>query len=105
MLGVFGGDKNLGLSLTLSPHETSRDYDNLDKDYFLVTPQLAPLLNLREPTYVHVNGTPQTNFRDTTSNGFSSSVDFRLSPETSLYLRLFYSRATVEAEKPRNRFT
>lgn len=86
MLGVFGGEKNLGLSLTLSSFETSRDYDNLDKDYFLVTPQLAPLLNLREPTYVHVhvNGTPQTNFRDTTSNGFPSSVDFRLSPETSL---------------------
>jgi len=104
LFSVFGGEKNLGLSLNLSSYESSRDYDNLDKDYALVTPQLAPHLNLPRPIYVHVNGTPQTNFRDTTSAGFSSSIDFRLSPETSLYLRPFYTRATVDAEKPRNRF-
>ena len=104
LLSVFGGEKNLGVSLTLTTYESSRDYDNLDKDYALVTPQLAPHLNLTQPIYVHVNGTPQTNFRDTTSSGFSGSLDFRLSPETSLYLRPFYTRAVVEAEKPRNRF-
>lgn len=104
LLSVFGGEKNLGVSLNLTTYKSSRDYDNLDKDYALITPQLAPFLNLTQPIYFHVNGTPQTNFRDTVSNGFSSSIDYRLSPETSLYFRPFYTRATVEAEKPRNRY-
>ena len=104
ILGVFGGEKNLGLSLNLTSYRNSRNYDNLDKDYALVTPQLAPHLRLTTPIYVHVNGTPQTNFRDTTSAGFSGSIDFRLSAATSLHLRPFYTYATVDAEKPRNRF-
>lgn len=104
LLSVFGGEKNLGVSLNLTTYQSSRDYDNLDKDYALITPQLAPFLNLTQPIYFHVNGTPQTNFRDTVSHGFSSSIDYRLSPGTSLYLRPFYTRATVDAEKPRNRY-
>jgi TonB-dependent receptor len=104
LVDVLGGHDNLGLSLNLTRYKSSRDYDNLDKDYALVTPQLAPHLNLKEPVYVHVNGTPQTNFRDTIANGFSGSIDYRLSASTSLYLRPFYTATTVDAEKPRNRY-
>ncbi len=104
IFSLGGGEKNLGLSLNVTTYKSSRDYDNLDKDYALITPQLAPHLRLSEPTYVHVNGTPQTNFRDTASKGFSGSIDYRLSSETSFYVRPFYTKSVVDAEKPRNRF-
>jgi len=104
LLNAFGGEKNLGISLNLTAYKSSRNYDNLDKDYALVTPQLAPHLRLTQPIYVHVNGTPQTNFRDTTAKGFSGSIDYRLSDRASVYVRPFYTKSAVEAEKPRNRF-
>jgi TonB-dependent receptor len=104
LLNVLGGQRNLGLSLNLTATKSSRNYDNLDKDYALITPQFAPHLRLTEPTYVHVNGTPQTNFRNTATRGFSGSLDYRFSDRHAVYARPFYTRTTVNAEKPRNRY-
>jgi TonB-dependent receptor len=101
---IAGGTKNLGISLSATAYETSRDYDNLDKDYAYMTPAHEPALNLAEPIYFHTNGTPQTNFRDTKSYGFNASIDFRLTERASFYVRPFYSHYTVDSEKPRNRF-
>ncbi|MEO7412161.1 MAG: TonB-dependent receptor [Opitutaceae bacterium] len=100
---VGGGEKNLGVSFSATSYRSARDYDNLDKDYILLTPANNPGLGLTQPTYFHTNGAPQTNFRDTKSRGFSGSLDFRANPRATFYLRPFYSHAQVEAEKARNR--
>ena len=104
LLSVGGGEKNLGFALNLTSYETSRNYDNIDKDYALIRPANDPQLGLTQPTYFHTNGTPQTNERDTRSNGASLSLDYRLSNVATFYLRPFYTKYTVKAEKPRNRF-
>ena len=103
LLGVAGGEKNFGVSVSVSAYETSRDYDNLDKDYALLRPENEPALGLSAPLYFHTNGAHQTNFRDTSSLGFSSSLDFRWSERASFYVRPFYTHYTVDSEKPRNR--
>ncbi len=104
LLNAFGGQRNLGLSLTATTYETSRDYDNLDKDYALVTPAALPALGLTEPLYFHSNGTPQTNYRDTSSQGLNLDLDFRISDRMSVYVKPFWSTGDVTAEKPRNRY-
>ncbi|HEY0946526.1 MAG TPA: TonB-dependent receptor [Opitutaceae bacterium] len=103
LLSVGGGEKNLGVSFTVTTAETSRDYDNLDKDYIYLTPERDPGLGLTEPLYFHTNAAPQTNYRDTETHGFDASIDYRLSDRATFYVRPFYSRYTVDTEKPRNR--
>ena len=104
LYSVGGGEKNLGLSLTLTRHKTARDYDNLDKDYALLRPANEPALGLTDPMYFHTNGTPQTNFRDTEAQGANLSLDFRASTGATFYFRPFYSHNRVVSEKPRNRY-
>jgi len=104
IFNVGGRQKNLGVSLNLSWSETSRDYDNLDKDYAVLRPQFEPALNLQGPVYFHTNAAPQTNYRLTTALSANLSLDYRLSPATSVYLRPFYRHNDVEAEKPRARY-
>jgi len=104
IFSVGGGVKNLGVSLNLAWSETSRDYDNLDKDYAVLQPQFEPGLNLQGPLYFHTNAAPQTNYRLTTAFSANLSLDYRLSPATSVYLRPFYRHNDVDAEKPRARY-
>ncbi|MEN9812497.1 MAG: hypothetical protein RL479_1183 [Verrucomicrobiota bacterium] len=61
LLSVGGGQKNLGVGVNLAWSETSRDYDNLDKDYAVLQPQFEPALRLTAPLYFHTNAAPQTN--------------------------------------------
>ncbi|WP_221030885.1 TonB-dependent receptor [Actomonas aquatica] len=104
LYNAFGGEDNFGLSLNLSSYKTSRDYDNLDKDYAFIDPASRPDLNLAEPLYFHTNGTPQTNFRDTESLGVNLAFDLRLSESATLYFKPFWSDRETTAEKARNRF-
>ncbi len=104
LIGIGGGEKNLGLALNVTSYKTSRNYDNLDKDYALLRPANEPGLGLKEPVYFHTNGTPQTNERDTKSYGANLSLDYRLSNVASFYVRPFYTQYTVDAQKPHNRF-
>jgi len=105
LINVGGGaEKNLGIALNVTGYQISRDYDNIDKDYGVLTPANEPGFGLTAPLFFHTNGTPQTNFRDTESYGANLSLDYRLSSVASFYLRPFYSRYSVETEKPRNRF-
>jgi hypothetical protein len=96
-----GEEKNFGVGLNLAWSETSRDYDNLDKDYAVLLPQNEPALNLTAPLYFHTNAAPQTNYRDTEARSVNLSLDYRLSATTSVYLRPFYRHQEVNAEKPR----
>ena len=104
LIGIGGGTKNLGLALNVTSYKTSRNYDNLDKDYALLRPQFDSNLGITQPVYFHTNGTPQTNERNTKSNGANLSLDYRLSESATFYVRPFYTRYTVDAEKPRNRY-
>lgn len=101
---VGGKEKNLGVSFTATSYETSRDYDNLDKDYALLRPENEPALNLKEPIYFHTNGAPQTNRRDSTVYGLNASFDFRLSDSATFYFKPLYTHTNVESEKLRNRY-
>lgn len=104
IFSVGGERNNLGVGLNLAWSETARDYDNLDKDYAYMRPENEPALNLREPLYFHTNAAPQTNYRDTAARSINLSLDYRLSPMTSVYLRPFYRHQNVESEKPRSRY-
>ncbi len=104
IFSVGGGTKNLGVGLNLAWSETSRDYDNLDKDYAVLRPEFEPALRLTAPLYFHTNAAPQTNYRETTSESLNLSLDYRVGPATSLYLRPFYRHNDVFGEKPRARY-
>ncbi|MBL9201377.1 MAG: TonB-dependent receptor, partial [Opitutaceae bacterium] len=104
IFSVGGREKNLGVGLNLAWSETSRDYDNLDKDYAVLRPEFEPALGLTAPLYFHTNAAPQTNYRETTARSANLSLDYRLSAATSVYLRPFYRHQTTDAEKPRARY-
>lgn len=104
IFSVGGGTKNLGVSLNVAWSETARDYDNLDKDYALLRPQNEPALGLSAPLYFHTNAAPQTNFRETTAASVNLSLDYRLTSNTSVYLRPFYRHQNTDTEKPRARY-
>ncbi|MDP3071847.1 MAG: TonB-dependent receptor [Opitutaceae bacterium] len=104
IFSVAGGTKNLGLGVNVAWAETSRDYDNLDKDYAVLRPDFEPALRLTAPLYFHTNAAPQTNYRETTSESINVALDYRVGPATSLYLRPFYRHNDVFGEKPRARY-
>ncbi|MBL9187723.1 MAG: TonB-dependent receptor [Opitutaceae bacterium] len=104
IFSVGGGEKNLGVGLNLAWSETSRDYDNLDKDYAVLRPEFEPALGLTAPLYFHTNAAPQTNYRETTAESVNLSLDYRLNRVTSFYLRPFYRHQVTDSEKPRARY-
>ena len=104
IFSVGGGARNLGVGLNLAWSETSRDYDNLDKDYAVLRPEFEPALGLTAPLYFHTNAAPQTNYRETTSESVNLSLDYRVGPATTVYLRPFFRHNAVDSEKPRARY-
>ncbi|MBI5691871.1 MAG: TonB-dependent receptor [Verrucomicrobia bacterium] len=104
IFSVGGGQRNLGVGINLAWSETSRDYDNLDKDYAVLQPQFEPALRLTGPLYFHTNAAPQTNFRTTSALSANLALDYRIGPGTTLYLRPFFRHQETDAEKPRARY-
>lgn len=104
LVDAFGGTKNLGISLTASTYATSRDYDNLDKDYTYLAPSAYPALGLAEPVYFHTNGTIQTNLRDTSSWSGNLNLDYRLTDRATFYVRAGHTAAEADMTKPRTRY-
>ncbi|MES2692048.1 MAG: TonB-dependent receptor [Verrucomicrobiota bacterium] len=103
ILSLGGQAKNFGFSLTATTYRTSRDYDNLDKDYALLRPANEPALGITEPIYFHTNGAPQTNRRTSTAYGLNGSFDYRLSERATFYFKPLYTHTNIEGEKPRVR--
>lgn len=103
IFSLFGGERNFGVSVTATSYETTRDYDNLDKDYALLRPANEPALNLSEPIYFHTNGAPQTNNRTSKAYGLNASFDFRVGERSTFYFKPLYTHTDVENEKPRVR--
>ncbi len=99
LFSIMGGDKNLGISLTLSSYSTNRYSINADMDWVQVNPENNPQLpNLAEEEQLY--GRPvwfweSTHFeydtRVTDTYGLSGSIDFRTDDQNSYYFRPLYS--------------
>lgn len=95
IFSVGGGEKNLGISATLSHHKTNRYSVNSDNDWVQVTPANNPQLNLGQfgntPVWFMEASHWDYNTRVTKTHGLSGSIDFRTDEFNSFYLRPVYS--------------
>lgn len=102
LFSVGGGEKNLGLSVTLSSYDTDRYSINADQDWVLVTPANNPTLNLDQydvPVWFMEATHWEYDTRQTNTNTVSASIDFRTDDQNSFYFRPMYSVFTVEGTK------
>jgi len=101
IFSVGGGEKNLGISLTLSSHRTNRYSENADIDWVQVTPENNPQLNLPtdKPVWFMEATHWEHDTRITTTRGLSGSIDFRTDDNNSFYVRPSYSRASRNGTK------
>lgn len=96
IFSVGGGDRNLGISATLSNHRTNRYSLNRDMDWVVVTPENNPALGLDkydEPVWFMESSHWEYDTRVTKTTTANLAVDFRTDPFNSFYLRGFYSNA------------
>ena len=98
IFGILGKDKNLGISLTATRYKTDRYSENADIDWERVTPDFFPALNLPAPTKFLEASHIERSYRTTKSWGLNGSIDFRLNPQTSFYLRPYYSHYDQTSE-------
>jgi len=92
LYSVGGGQKNLGLSFTLSHHKTDRYSVNADIDWIQVTPANNPTLNLPtdRPVWFMEATHWEYDTRVTKNYGLSGSIDFRTDEFNSFYVRPTY---------------
>jgi TonB-dependent receptor len=95
IFSVGGGEKNLGVSLTLSSYRTNRYSINADMDWIQVTPENNPELNLGQygdyPVWFFESTHFEHDTRITDTYGLSGSIDFRTDENNSFYVRPVYS--------------
>lgn len=95
IFSVGGGQKNLGISATLSSYRTNRYSINADVDWEQVDHQLYPELGLNRygdyPVWFLESTHFEYNNRVTDTHGLSGSIDFRLNEHNSFYVRPVYS--------------
>ncbi len=100
LYGIFGEQKNLGVSVTLSKYLSNRYYENNDTDWTLLNPATNPTYNLPGfPFYFNPNMTVQYNLRDSDSYGINASIDFRLGRQHTFYFKPLHSRTAVDASR------
>ena len=95
IFSVGRGEKNLGLSLSLSSYETDRYSINADQDWVRVDPETNPQLDLsgyRLPVWFMEATHWEHDTRTTNTSTVSGSIDFRTSESDSFYLRPLFSR-------------
>ncbi len=92
---IAGGEKNLGVSFTLSSHKTNRFSINADMDWIQVTPENNPQLNLAQyggkPVWFMESSHWEYDTRVTNTQGLSGSIDFRTDQHNSFYIRPLYT--------------
>lgn len=96
IFSIGGGDRNLGVSLSLGSYKTNRYSLNRDMDWVQVTPENNPSLGLDQydkPVWFMEASHWEYNTRVTDTNTISANFDFRTDPFNSMYLRVFYSDA------------
>lgn len=96
IFSVGGGDRNLGISATVSSHRTNRYSLNRDMDWVQVTPENNPELGIDpngEPVWFMESSHWEYDTRVTKTHTANLGIDFRTNPFNSYYLRGFYSNA------------
>ena len=97
---VLGGEKNLGISTTISHYTSNRYYQNNDTDWTLLRPENNPTYNLPGfPFYFNPNLTVQYNLRETQSYAVNMNVDFRTDKHNSFYFRPMHSHQNIDASR------
>ncbi len=100
LFGVFGEDRNLGVSVSLSKYLSNRYYENNDTDWNLINPATNPTYNLPGfPFYYNPNMTVQYNLRDSDSYGINASVDFRIGRNHTFYFKPLHSHTAVDSSR------
>lgn len=100
---VNEGENNLGLSFTLSAHQTDRYSENADQDWIQVTPEFHPELNLGQwggdPVWFMESTHWEHDTRETDSYAFQASVDYKVNDTTSVYFRPVISTYSRQGTK------
>ncbi len=100
LFGVFGQEKNLGVSGTISKYLTNRYYENNDSDWTLINPEFNPTYNLPGfPFYYNPNLTEQFNLRESKSYAINTAFDFRIDKQNTFYFRPLYSHQDIVASR------
>ena len=87
IFSVAGGEKNLGIAVTLTKYTTDRYSENADIDWERVTPEYFPSLGLKAPTKFLEASHSERSFRTTHTTGINASIDFRTDAYNSFYFR------------------
>ncbi|RYD68566.1 MAG: TonB-dependent receptor [Sphingomonadales bacterium] len=96
IFSIGSGDRNLGVSGTLSSYKTNRYSLNRDMDWVQVTPEKNPQLNLgqyTDPVWFMEASHWEYDTRVTNTTTANLNLDFRTDPFNSFYARFFYSNA------------
>jgi TonB-dependent receptor len=102
IFSIGGGDRNLGISATVSHHKTDRYSLNRDMDWVQVTPANNPSLNLGQydvPVWFMESSHWEYDTRVTKTTTANLDIDFRTDAFNSFYLRGFYSNASRRGVK------
>ena len=102
LLSIGGGDRNLGISATVSSYRTDRASRNRDMDWVRVTPENNPELGLAQydrPVWFMESSHWEYDSRVTDTVTANAAIDYRVDPFSSVYLRGFYSNAQRKGVK------
>jgi TonB-dependent receptor len=98
ILSVNGGEKNLGVSFTLSKYITDRFSVNSDVDWEYVTAANFPALGLTRDTKFLEASHSERSFRRTDTVGISGSIDFRVKDNHTFFFRPNFSHYDQTSE-------
>ena len=96
IFSIGGGDRNFGISGTISSYQTDRYSLNRDMDWVQVTPANNPQMNLgqySQPVWFMEASHWEYDTRVTRTTSANLNLDFRTDPFNSFYARFFYSNA------------
>ena len=97
IFGIFGQEKNLGVSLTLSNYKANRYYTNNDTDFAVLNKANNPTYNLPTDVFLYISsGSSQTDLRETQSYGVNATIDFRTDARNSWYFKPQYSHNDLD---------
>ncbi|MBI5766454.1 MAG: TonB-dependent receptor plug domain-containing protein [Verrucomicrobia bacterium] len=100
LLGIFGNTKNLGLSITATHYLANRYYTNNDTDFGVANRANNPTYNLPSEVFLFItNASTEYNLRTTRSSGINATLDFRLGPQHTFYLKPLFSHYDLAAQR------
>jgi TonB-dependent receptor len=100
LFGIWGSEKNLGVSFSVSKYRTNRYYENNDNDYKILHAATNPTLNLPTETFIYPYAAMvQYNLRTTDTHGINGTVDFRIDPHNTFYFKPLYSHYKIDSSR------